>query len=132
MRESETSPGKLGAKNVVYFKLLVPVLLALPPLLAKDQGTEGYWLMGKYALAASVIFLLGVHSSRGIWIVGSSMLGVISIGFIVGLTSSAEMAFILVPFGYVVNVAIATVGAMTDIAMRFIKKRKNNERRVVV
>lgn len=121
-----------GRDKAVYFKwalcALMPVVLVLTVGFDPDV-LDVYPIFGSLVLATVILFLFGVRSTRGTWIVGSILLGVVVIGLVLSVESRISPASLedVSSSFWMVAILVATpivalVGAVVDTLVRFTRK----------
>lgn len=124
--------GNHGRDKAVYFKwalcALMPVVLVLTVGFDPDV-LDVYPIFGSLVLATVILLLLGVRTTRGMWIVGSILLGVVVIGLVLSLESrispasleDVSSAFWMVAILFATPI-VALVGAVVDTIVRLNRK----------
>lgn len=127
-KRSDTKEGK-----VVHFKWVLSALMLV--LLVATFGFDAdardvYMIFGPLVLATVLLLLFGVRTTRGSWIVGSTLLAIVVLGLTLSVKSllypaSVEdfSAGIWMVAIFIVATGVAIVGAVLDTLARVVTRK---------
>lgn len=125
-RHEEGSSSDVGDRHALYFKWFVSALVLIYPVLtvlAGASASDAFGYLGRYSLVTGALFMLGVRTSTGIWITGSLLLVIASLGWIFFAVSEQEMSFLWVIVSYPLAAVLTVVAALVDSFARIRSRR---------
>jgi predicted neutral ceramidase superfamily lipid hydrolase len=134
MVKASSENGDRQTRKATSFKWVLSALLAVLLVLALGfdrDALDSYGLLGAFVVATVLLLFFGVRTTKGIWIVGSALLGMIVLGLIffaesVFAPSSIEeiSGLAIVPV-MILTSCVALVGAVVDTLVRVTGRRRN-------